>query len=69
MGRLRKSAGCEVLTPRESHPLKQRMACTRLAMLLKAAGDPDAEGLTAFARGVRLGVGVRMPRLPGGSAQ
>ena len=32
--------------------------------LLAAAEDPDAEGITGFVRGVPLGVGVKLPRLP-----
>ncbi len=32
--------------------------------LLRAVGDPDAAGMDHFARGVRLGVGVRLPRTP-----
>ena len=32
--------------------------------LLLAANDPDGQGITDFVKGVPLGVGVRMPRLP-----
>ncbi len=32
--------------------------------LLRATGDPDPAGMNHFAKGVRLGVGVRLPRTP-----
>ncbi len=32
--------------------------------LLRAVGDPDSAGMSHFAAGVRLGVGVRLPRTP-----
>ena len=35
-----------------------------LQAFLRAAGDPDWRGLDHFARGVRIGVGVRLPRTP-----
>ena len=61
---LLEGAGCAVTPPRHKHPLKQRMAFMRLAMLLKEAGDPDwrffANELAG--RGVRIGVGVELPR-------
>ena len=36
-----------------------------LQAVLKEAGDPDRRGMSWFARGIRVGVGVRMPRTPG----
>ena len=35
-----------------------------LGAVLKQLGDPDGTGIADFARGVRVGVGVRLPRLP-----
>ena len=35
-----------------------------LQAVLKEAGDPDWRGMSWFARGIRVGVGVRMPRTP-----
>ena len=37
--------------------------CRLLGLLLRAAEDPDV-GLGNFSRGVRVGPGARMPRLP-----
>jgi len=44
----------------QPQPINMRL----LAALLKAASDPDAEGIASFAGGVRLGVGVELPRTP-----
>ena len=41
-------------------PVKVRL----LQAFLRAAGDPDAPALDAFAQGVRLGVGFKMERTP-----
>ncbi len=35
-----------------------------LEAILHAGGDPDRRGLDQYAQGVRLGIGVRMPRTP-----
>ncbi len=40
-----------------------------LQALLRDAADPDVNGMNHFARGVRLGVNVRMPRTPAVYAQ
>ena len=44
---------------REDVPIDKRY----LDLLLRAAGDPDV-GLGEYAQGIRVGPGVRMPRLP-----
>ena len=58
--------GCEVKAPQHCHPLKQRMAYSRLAMLLKSADDPDWRFFAGdvAGKGVRIGVGVDLPRTP-----
>ena len=50
----------------EDRPNDQRqlIGVRLLQALLKDAGDPDWEVLDQYARGVRVGVGVRMPRTP-----
>ena len=35
-----------------------------LQAVLKEAGDPDWKGMKWFAKGIRVGVGVRLPRTP-----
>ncbi len=35
-----------------------------LQCILRLGGDPDARGMEHFARGVKIGVGTRMPRTP-----
>jgi hypothetical protein len=35
-----------------------------LQAILRAVGDPDPAGMEHFARGIRIGVGVRLPRTP-----
>ncbi len=42
----------------------QRIRVRLLQTILHLAGDPDARGMEHFCRGVRVGVGVRMPRTP-----
>ncbi len=41
-------------------PIRVRM----LQALLREANDPDVAGMDQFATGIRIGVGVRMPRTP-----
>ena len=41
-------------------PLRVRL----IQALQRAVGDPDPQAMDHFARGIRLGVGVRMPRTP-----
>ncbi len=41
-------------------PVRIRM----LQRILKLGGDPDAAGMEHFCRGVRIGVGTKMPRTP-----
>ncbi len=55
--------GTGAATPRpEDQP--QRLRVRLLQTILDLAGDPDARGMEHFCRGVRVGVGVRMPRTP-----
>ncbi len=42
----------------------QQVRIRLLQALLGEAGDPDEPGMNHFARGVRLGINVRMPRTP-----
>jgi hypothetical protein len=42
----------------------QRLRVRLLQSILALADDPDARGMEHFCRGVRIGVGVRMPRTP-----
>jgi len=44
----------------EAQPVHVRL----LAAMLADAQDPDAVGIAGYASGVRIGVGVRMPRTP-----
>jgi len=51
---------CRSLPGDEEQPVHVRL----LAALLQDAQDPDAAGIAGYAAGVRIGVGVRMPRTP-----
>jgi len=51
---------CAPLPGDEAQPVHVRL----LSALLKDAQDPDAQGILDYAHGVRIGVGVRMPRTP-----
>ncbi len=42
----------------------QRLRVRLLQSILALADDPDTRGMEHFCRGVRIGVGVRMPRTP-----
>ncbi len=42
----------------------QRLRVRLLQTLLALGGDPDVPGMDHFGRGVRVGVGVRLPRTP-----
>ncbi len=44
--------------------LEQPVRIRLMQALLRTIGDPDAHGMEHFARGVRLGVGTRLPRTP-----
>ncbi len=44
--------------------LPQPVRVRLLQAILKDSGDPDWKGMSQFATGIRLGVGVRMPRTP-----
>jgi len=44
----------------QPQPIRIRL----LAALLKGIDDPDVAGIARYARGVRLGVGVKLPRTP-----
>ncbi len=44
--------------------LPQTIRVRLLQAILRDSGDPDWEGMSQFATGIRLGVGVRMPRTP-----
>ena len=56
------SAGHEVCPRPDDQP--QPVAVRLLGAFLKDAGDPDADVMDTYARGVRIGVGVRLPRTP-----
>ena len=43
-----------------AQPLRIRL----IQAILREADDPDVAGMEQFARGIRIGVGVRMPRTP-----
>ncbi len=49
--------------------LPQVIRVRLLQAILKDAADPDWRGMSRFATGVRLGVGIRMPRTPAVYAQ
>jgi len=51
---------CRAQNGDEEQPVKIRL----LAALLEDAQDPDAAGILGYIGGVRLGVGVRLPRTP-----
>ena len=44
----------------QRQPVRVRL----LQALLREAGDPDWKGMEWFAKGIRIGVGVRLPRTP-----
>ena len=44
--------------------LEQPVRVRLIQALQRAVGDPDVGAMEHFARGIRLGVGVRMPRTP-----
>ncbi len=46
------------------HDQPQRLRVRLLQTVLALGGDPDAPGMEHFCRGVRVGVGVRLPRTP-----
>jgi len=56
----RRGTDCRPRGEDEDQPVKVRL----LAALLADAEDPDAAGILAYVQGVRIGVGVRMPRTP-----
>ncbi len=50
-------------TPR-AEDLPQRLRVRLLQAVLRLGGDADVVGMEHFCRGVRIGVGVRLPRTP-----
>ena len=44
--------------------LEQAVRVRLLQAILREAGDPDANGMDHFGRGIRVGVGCRLPRTP-----
>ena len=48
----------------EDDPLPQHLRVQLIGTMLRAFGDPDWEYFKMLERGVRIGVGVQLPRTP-----
>ena len=55
---------CSTSASERAEDLAQPVKVRLLQALLREAGDPDHRGMDHFGRGVRVGVGSKLPRTP-----